>query len=198
VPPNPSELLGSSRMAALLTRLREQFDLIIIDTPPLLPVTDAAVISRYADGVLLVVRHGKTTRNQVQQSLRDLDTVDARLLGTVLNMRPTRGVDSSSYYGGAYYTASAVVSPVSIEGGEERSVDGQAATQAQESESSAGQEQPSADAANEAREGGDAETEGESAADRATGEHGAAANGAVPSETKAASRTAGEAARLRK
>jgi len=87
---------------------------------------------------------------------------------------------------------------VSIEGGEERSVDGQAATQAQESESSAGQEQPSADAANEAREGGDAETEGESAADRATGEHGAAANGAVPSETKAASRTAGEAARLRK
>lgn len=193
VPPNPSELLGSSRMAALLARLREQFDMIIIDTPPLLPVTDAAVISRYADGVLLVVRHGKTKRNQVQQSMRDLDTVDARLLGSVLNMRPTRGVDSSSYYGGSYYTAPAVdnAGGVLIED-EERSADGRAAgEQALPAESGAGLDQPSSDTATEAKGSGDAGTEDESGADRGTRNPERSSNGGAPNEAPAAARLGG-------
>jgi len=75
--------------------------MIIIDTPPLLPVTDAAVASRLADGVVVVVRYGKTTRNQVSTALRSLAAVDARVLGTVLTMSPVKGAEAYSAYG--YY-----------------------------------------------------------------------------------------------
>lgn len=102
LPPNPSELLGSKRMVDLLATLRTRFDLIIIDTPPLLPVADARVVSRHADGVLIVVRYGKARRNHLLQAMRDLATVDARVLGTVFNMRPPRGADSP-YLRSAYF-----------------------------------------------------------------------------------------------
>lgn len=103
LPPNPSELLAGQRMTDLIARLRDDFDLIIIDTPPLLAVTDGAVASRLADGVLLVVRHGGTKRNQLGQVLHVLSNVNTRLLGSVLTMQPRRGVDKS-YSGSAYYT----------------------------------------------------------------------------------------------
>jgi len=104
IPPNPSELLGSKAMDELLRSVLKVFDLVIIDSPPLLPVTDAAVIAARADGALLVVRHGKTSRNQVEVATTALATVDARLIGTVLNMVPTKGADAYSYqYGYAYY-----------------------------------------------------------------------------------------------
>ncbi len=96
-PPNPSELLGSQNLVKLLARMREQFDTVLIDTPPLLPVTDAAVAAARADGAILVVRAGKTSRAQVQAGLRTLDTVDARLLGCVINMVP-RAQDGYYYY----------------------------------------------------------------------------------------------------
>ena len=102
VPPNPSELLGSHNMAALLRRLRGMFDVIILDTPPLLPVTDAAVAATVADGVLLVVRQGKTTRSQVATSVRALHAVDARVLGAVLSMVRKRSQDTEAY---SYYSA---------------------------------------------------------------------------------------------
>lgn len=101
IPPNPSELMGSPLMAELIIQLRKSFDMIIIDTPPVLPVTDAAVASRLADGVVVVVRYGKTTRNQVSTALRSLTAVDARMLGTVLTMSPVKGAEAYSAYG--YY-----------------------------------------------------------------------------------------------
>ena len=69
IPPNPSELLQSHAMESLLADLRRDFDVIIIDAPPLLPVTDAALLAAQADGAVVVVRHGRTTRDQLQHSL---------------------------------------------------------------------------------------------------------------------------------
>lgn len=108
VPPNPSELLGSHNMVTLLDRLRAMFDVIILDTPPLLPVTDAAVAATLADGVLLVVRQGKTTRTQVATSVRALQSVDARVLGAVLTMVRKRSQDTEAY---SYYSAGADGTP---------------------------------------------------------------------------------------
>ena len=90
IPPNPAELLQSAAMKDLLTRLREQFDVVLIDAPPLLPVTDAAILGSASDGAILIVRHGKTTRDQVSSAVDRLDSVDARLLGTVINMTPAK------------------------------------------------------------------------------------------------------------
>ncbi|GIE97300.1 polysaccharide biosynthesis tyrosine autokinase [Paractinoplanes rishiriensis] len=90
-PPNPSELLGSQRMADLLDELRGRFDMIIVDSPPLLPVADGAVVAARADGALLLVRARKTTAAQVAAAVRALTAVDARLLGTVFTMVPAKG-----------------------------------------------------------------------------------------------------------
>lgn len=104
VPPNPSELLGSRNMASLLGRLRSEFDIIILDTPPLLPVTDAAVVAASADGVVLVARSGKTPQARVRTAVNSLRAVDAQVLGCVLNMQPSKGDTRYSYY--AYSTQS--------------------------------------------------------------------------------------------
>ncbi len=98
LPPNPSELLGSRHMADLLDSLRDKFDMIIIDCAPLLPVTDAAVVAARADGALLLSRARKTTGAQVTMAARALQSVDARLLGCVLNMVPAKGPDAYYYY----------------------------------------------------------------------------------------------------
>ncbi|TAK70422.1 MAG: polysaccharide biosynthesis tyrosine autokinase [Actinomycetota bacterium] len=106
VPPNPSELLGTRHMKAVLAELRARFDLVIIDAAPVLPVTDAAVLTSLADGSLLVVRHGKTTRDQVTQALAALGLVGGRVLGTVLNFVPTKRSGGYGYgygYGYTYY-----------------------------------------------------------------------------------------------
>jgi capsular exopolysaccharide synthesis family protein len=99
LPPNPSELLGSQHMADLLDELREKFDVIIVDCPPLLPVTDAAVVAARADGALLLSRARKTTSAQVTTAVQALRSVDARLLGCVLNMVAVKGPDAYYYYG---------------------------------------------------------------------------------------------------
>jgi len=101
IPPNPSELLQSQAMHDLVATLRRHFDVILIDAPPLLPVTDAAIVAAQADGALLVVRHGKTTRDQVSAAVERLEAVGGRLVGVVLNMTPQRG-DSGYYYGYGY------------------------------------------------------------------------------------------------
>lgn len=105
IPPNPSELLQSQSMRDLLERAKKEYDVIVIDTPPLLPVTDAALIAAQADGALVVVRHGSTTRDQLRHSIERLEAVDARALGVVLNMMPSRrgGRDTYGYgYGYGY------------------------------------------------------------------------------------------------
>lgn len=90
VPPNPSELLGSQHTAVILRTLATAFDYVVIDAAPLLPVTDAAVLSSSADGALVIVRHSKTTRDQLQRALQTLDAAKARVLGTVVNFAPIR------------------------------------------------------------------------------------------------------------
>jgi capsular exopolysaccharide synthesis family protein len=99
IPPNPSELLGSAAMEWFVSEVRAEYELVIIDTPPLLPVTDGAVTSVLADGVILLVRYGKTSRDDVRHSLDALESVDARVLGTVLFMTPSGRTDRlPSYY----------------------------------------------------------------------------------------------------
>ncbi len=104
-PPNPSELLGSQGMAELIAALEERADIVLVDAPPLLPVTDAAVLAKICDGALLIVRHGVTSREQVARAAESLRVVDAHLIGNVLNMAPAKGPDAYGY-GYAYrYTS---------------------------------------------------------------------------------------------
>jgi capsular exopolysaccharide synthesis family protein len=99
VPPNPSELLGSRNMAALLEALRSGFDMVIVDTPPLLPVTDGALAATLVDGTVLVFRCGRTSAAQARSAAEALAAVDAKVLGCVLNMTPRKGEAGYAYYG---------------------------------------------------------------------------------------------------
>lgn len=98
LPPNPAELLGSQRMQAILGNMRQSADIILIDTPPILAVTDAAVLAPTLDGVLIVVRSGKTPASALRLTLEQMRRVNANVLGIVLNDVATRG----SYYGYQY------------------------------------------------------------------------------------------------
>lgn len=102
IPPNPAELLQSNSMADLLKQIRNDYDMVIIDAPPLLPVTDAALLASQADGALLVVRYGKTTKDQLKQAVERLRQVDARPVGVVLNMVPNHRRAGSYGYGYGY------------------------------------------------------------------------------------------------
>ena len=102
IPPNPSELLQSHAMEKLLGDLRTDFDTVIIDAPPLLPVTDAALLAAQTDGAIVVVKHGKTTRDQLSHAIERLDNVDAATLGVVVNQTPTKRASSGYGYGYGY------------------------------------------------------------------------------------------------
>ena len=99
IPPNPSELLGSLRMKQFIDDLSADY-LVILDAPPLLPVTDAGLLSAFCDGALLVQAAGKTQIEQSQQCRRILDQVGSRLLGVVLNKAPVKGASAIAYGGG--------------------------------------------------------------------------------------------------
>ena len=100
LPPHPSELLGSRQMADLVARLRSEFDTIIIDTPPLRPVTDGVTTALLSDGAIVVVRNGRTSRAQLGHALQVLRAVDVPVLGAVRNMVPWRRPGRSAH--GAY------------------------------------------------------------------------------------------------
>lgn len=103
IPPNPSELLGSKQMNSLLEMLERDFDVVLCDAPPLLPVTDAAILSRATSGALMVVSAGRATKHQLTLATSALSTVGAKLAGFVMSMVPTRGPDSYySAYGYGY------------------------------------------------------------------------------------------------
>ncbi|WP_292835399.1 polysaccharide biosynthesis tyrosine autokinase [Microbacterium sp.] len=103
IPPNPSELLGSQQMATLLEVLERDFDVVLCDAPPLLPVTDAAILARATSGALVVVSAGRTNRHQLSGAIDALQTVGAKVAGIVLSMVPTRGPDAYAYtYGYGY------------------------------------------------------------------------------------------------
>ncbi len=88
LPPNPAELVQTTAMAKLLEEARHSFDITLVDAAPLLPVTDTAVLATLTDGVLMVVRHGVTTRHQLELANGRLESVQANLLGLVVNMAP--------------------------------------------------------------------------------------------------------------
>ncbi|WP_022869707.1 polysaccharide biosynthesis tyrosine autokinase [Yaniella halotolerans] len=106
IPPNPSELLGSAAMQRVVNALGETVDYVVIDTPPILPVTDAAVVSRFATGTMLVAAAGSTKQLEVEAAVEKLAVSGVRLLGVVVTKLPTKGPDSYSYgtytYGGSY------------------------------------------------------------------------------------------------
>jgi polysaccharide biosynthesis transport protein len=97
LPPNPSELLGSTAAQNLFRDLGRAFDFVVVDSPPLLPVTDATALAVQSDGAILVTRHGYTRRDEVGRAASTLETVGATLLGVVMGVVPTSSRDSSRY-----------------------------------------------------------------------------------------------------
>jgi non-specific protein-tyrosine kinase len=103
LPPNPAELLGSERMHSLNSRLESEVDMIVIDSPPCMPVTDTAILSRMADGVILVVESGRTRRDEALRAKEVIEKAGGRILGVVLNrLKPRAG--GYYYYYHNYYS----------------------------------------------------------------------------------------------
>ena len=103
VPPNPSELLGNKRFVSMIERAREEYDMVIIDTPPLGSVIDAAVVSKCCDGAVIVIAAGNVSYRFARKVKEQLDVAGCRILGCVLNKVDLSG---KSYYGkyyGKYY-----------------------------------------------------------------------------------------------
>jgi capsular exopolysaccharide synthesis family protein len=98
IPPNPSEMLGSSRMEFLFSRLQEMYDVLVIDSPPLLPASDALVLAPKVDGVLAVVKAGFLNRDMVGRAIEQLRNAKANLLGVVLNQVDTKREGYYKYY----------------------------------------------------------------------------------------------------
>lgn len=109
VPPNPSELLGSAVMVNLLAELEKTYDVILLDTPPLLPVTDATILTKLVGGALLIVGADRIHKAQLAAALETLETADARLYGLVLNKIARRDAQPYAYESG-YYSSNMVES----------------------------------------------------------------------------------------
>lgn len=101
IPPNPSELLGSTKMKELVQVLSDHYDIVLIDTPPVNVVTDAAVLSTLVDGVILAIASGKTEIESGKRALKSLEAVNANVLGAVMTMVP---VTKKGYYSYQYYS----------------------------------------------------------------------------------------------
>jgi len=99
IPPNPSELLASAQMAELLKEMKQQFDMIIFDTPPILAVADAQILANQVDGTILVVSSGKTEKDAALKSKELLSNAQGKLLGVVLNNRKVEEGNYYYYYG---------------------------------------------------------------------------------------------------
>ncbi len=102
-PPNPAEMLGSAQCRTALDKLNEAFDLVIIDTPPVVAVTDAVVLANDVDGVILVIKSFKVARDLVLQAKRQLVDVEARLIGVILNDFDIQRKSYGYYYYYTYY-----------------------------------------------------------------------------------------------
>jgi capsular exopolysaccharide synthesis family protein len=98
IPPNPAEMLLSKKMTALLEQLKPSFDIIIVDTPPAIAVTDAQIVSTRCDGCIIVIEAGKVKKEMALRAKASLEQVNARLLGVVLNNVDRKHSDAYSYY----------------------------------------------------------------------------------------------------
>lgn len=101
LPPNPSELLGSEQMKQVLEWAKQQYDIVILDTPPVNVVTDAAVLATEVDGVILAIASGQTEIEGAKRAVKSLEAVNANVVGTVMTMIP---VKKKGYYGYKYYS----------------------------------------------------------------------------------------------
>jgi capsular exopolysaccharide synthesis family protein len=119
-PPNPSELLGSMRTQAALKFLADRFDFVLLDSTPVLAVTDATVISQFADATLLVVAAGTTSRRQVRESLNLLNRAGATMIGMVLNKTSGRDQDGYYYYPHEYSSHEEAAGPTGTPSSPER------------------------------------------------------------------------------
>lgn len=104
IPPNPSELLASNRMARLMEQLKADYDYIIFDLPPITAVSDALAVSKLLDGMIMVVRGGMSDRKMLAESLRQLEMVDVRILGFVYRDADAYRKSYGQRYGKKYYT----------------------------------------------------------------------------------------------
>jgi non-specific protein-tyrosine kinase len=102
LPPNPGDLLASQQTRQLIDRLRQRYDTVLIDAPPLLPFADAASIAPCSDGAILIVRHGRTRTEHVRRATEALQAVDVPVLGSLLTMAP-RATNPEYGYGYRYY-----------------------------------------------------------------------------------------------
>ena len=103
IPPNPSELIGSHGMEALLEKCKEIYDYVILDMPPVMSVSDPVVASRYISGMIIVVRHEKTGKRELAETIRQLEYVNVKILGFVYNrfdkkLQKRRGYSGYSNY----------------------------------------------------------------------------------------------------
>ena len=105
LPPNPTELLGSKAMKELLARCAEEFDYVIVDSPPVMAVNDAVVFAHMVDGVVMVVRAHHTPRKILQRAEARLLQARAHILGVLLNKVDARTDHYATYYGGKYYSS---------------------------------------------------------------------------------------------
>ena len=107
IPPNPSELIVSDKMKALIERLRSSYDYVVVDLPPVNLVSDPIMMSRHLDGMIVIVRHGYTRRRDVNDTVRSLKLVNAKILGFVYNGAKTakKRYRKSNYYHYSYYTS---------------------------------------------------------------------------------------------
>jgi capsular exopolysaccharide synthesis family protein len=107
VPPNPSELISSNRMKELLALLREKFDFIIWDSPPLFMVAESLVLSKLLDGTVLVAKAGSTTYEDLNRGIKSIKDIESRILGVVINGIELK--ETGRYYNryfGHYYASS--------------------------------------------------------------------------------------------
>ena len=104
IPPNPSELLGSTAMSTLIDEMNRQFDVVLFDAPPLLPVTDAAILAKIVSSAILVVAIGAVHKNHLRSAIGVLENVGVHAAGIILTMVPTKGPDAYGYgrYGYGY------------------------------------------------------------------------------------------------
>lgn len=108
LPPNPAELLGSTAMRSLVHDLEQRFDIVLIDAPPLLPVTDAAVLASITDGAIVVVGAGVVRTEQLARTLERMDQAQGQVLGLIVNRLPSTGMDAYYEYAAQYRPDSAV------------------------------------------------------------------------------------------
>ena len=104
IPPNPSELIGSHKMSVLLEEYKKQYDYILIDLPPVLSVSDPVAISKYLSGMIIVVRHDKTGRRDLAETMRQLEYANAKILGFVYNRISQDNKKKTKYRKGNKYS----------------------------------------------------------------------------------------------